>query len=162
MVRPSDDYIYYRQFPLGWLYFSVEHINGLLETLGKEMPGIRLEDLAPIMVTIWDFAGRDTYADPDDGTTLAAALAELDTETFKWMRDTYARLQSGQTTYSDYLKAPNRPLPLPSLDSIHNRITVTAETAGFVEGGTFDPNQSNVVPKSGTELPTLQPLTKYA
>jgi len=159
--RESDAHIYFRQYPLGWLFFSVPHVDGLLQLLGTEMPGIKFEDITEIMLKVYDFNSRDTYADPDDQATLTEALKSMDAQTIQLVREMRDRLQGGREWYFQYLSNPNRNPPNPANDNAVDKAVINATTTGFIDGGSFDTSTSRTKPQTFL-YGTIEPLTKYA
>lgn len=159
--RSSDAAVYYKQYPLGWLFFAREHIAKLLAVTNPILPGLEFADLAPEMVKVWDIYARDTYMDPDNAANLQAGLEMLDAELIRRIHDMASRLVTGQKRYSDYLAAPYQPTRVPVSDSSTNRSVRVADTAGSVQGSGFDVSQSNAkVPLF--LLPTAKDITRYA
>lgn len=161
LPRASDASVYFHQYPLGWIFFSYEHVNKLLDAAKSVLPGLELRDLAPYMVQVWDIMARDTYMDPTDSAALAAGLTLLDNELTARLQDAAHRLQVGQARYINYLRDPYQPTPVPVNASNQNRSVRVATTTGSAQGGSFDTSATSAkVPKY--QLPTVDALIKYA
>lgn len=162
--RPSDAAIHYHQNPVGWLFFSVNHINQLVAAMEKDMPGIRVEDITPAMLRVYDFYNRDTYTDANDAQALKTALAQMDLALLAEMRAIAARFVSGRNFYGNFLMNPNPRMENAVATSTNNRRTTTInDTKGSVQGGYFDPSTSTSTSNIGSYASlSVQPLIKYA
>jgi hypothetical protein len=164
--RASDKAIVYRQNPVGWLFFSQPHIDTLLSDLSIKLPGIRLEDILPTMVRIYDTHGRDTYVDHQDKSTVDTMLRTMDTALATMMMDMAQRNEMGRQYYATYLMNPNRDPDVPMATSDKNRRTIaTASTTGTSQGGHFNPMGSSTMQALtayNVRPPTVQPIIKYS
>lgn len=159
--RASDASVYFKQYPLGWLFFSVHHVNELLKLARTFTPSLTLEELAPEMVRVWDIMARDTYMDPGDQSNLSRGLAMLDTTLLERVHDTATRNAIGQQYYRNYINQPYQATPVPTNQSNTNRSLRVADTQGNLQGGAFDTSATSAkVPKY--TYPGPQDVIKYA
>jgi hypothetical protein len=163
LPRASDASVYFNQYPLGWLFFSRDHIAKLLEVGRTILPGLALDDIAPEMVKVWDIMARDTYMDPNDAQNLSRGLEMLDNELLRRLQDGAARLETGQKYYGGYITDPytKTRAPVPINASNMNKAVRTTDTAGFIQGGNFDVSATNAKVPS-FQLPVVADLVKYA
>jgi len=157
--RASDSSIYYKQNPVGWMFYTKTNIAELLSQVKKINPNLTFEDIQHDMEYVYNTMGRETTNDPARPLVVTSRVQALNKEVVYIATNRLQQKQNSMQRYGTYMQNPNfmasNPLYLKqgkertiALVSGHENVPQGGNFISQTQAGTYNP-------------PTIQPLTRY-
>lgn len=158
--RASDKSIYYRQYPVGWLFFTNENIESILKQLRVLGFNLSFETIHKDMIWAYDSGARDFHVSPENLDAIINKLLELNKETVRTVTNRLRAQDVGMAKYTEYMKNPNYIAATPAYLKGHKSRTIALVRGheDVEQGGTF----TSVTDAGAHNLPSVQQLTRYA
>lgn len=157
--RASDSSVYYKQFPVGWLFYVPSNIDKILTKLRSIDANLQFEQIQNDMEYVYNTSARESTVNAAEPAVIASHVSELNEEVVHIATNRLKREQNSLKKYGRYMKNPNFMAANPQFlkRGKDRTIAMVAGSDNVPQGGNFISQTT-----AGTyDPPTIQPLTKY-